>query len=60
MQKTIKVACLIKTHGNRTAADNVSLSVKQGTVLGLLGANGARRSTAIECILGAKKQEAVF
>jgi len=32
----------------------VSLTVKKGEVFGLLGANGAGKSTTIECILGTK------
>ena len=36
---------------------NLNLSVKHGTVFGLLGANGAGKSTTIECILGTKKAD---
>lgn len=45
---------LTKKYGNHTAVDNLCFSVKQGEVFGLLGANGAGKSTAIECILGTK------
>ncbi|MGN0448183.1 MAG: ABC transporter ATP-binding protein [Acutalibacteraceae bacterium] len=54
MQKAIEVTGLSKSYGNQLAADNISLSVKYGTVFGLLGANGAGKSTTIECILGTK------
>ncbi|MGN0572950.1 MAG: ATP-binding cassette domain-containing protein, partial [Acutalibacteraceae bacterium] len=54
MQTAIKTERLSKTYGNRRAIDNISLSVKCGTVFGLLGANGAGKSTTIECILGTK------
>lgn len=37
--------------------NNLNLSVKHGTVFGLLGANGAGKSTTIECILGTKKAD---
>ena len=54
MQTAIKVEQLSKTYGNLPAVDKISLSVKRGTVYGLLGANGAGKSTTIECILGTK------
>ena len=54
MQTAIKVEHLSKSYGNLLAIDNISLSVKCGTVYGLLGANGAGKSTTIECILGTK------
>lgn len=55
MQEVIKVEQLTKSYGALTAVDRLSLSVDRGTVFGLLGANGAGKSTAIECILGTKK-----
>lgn len=54
MQTAINVEQLSKSYGNRRAIDNINLSVKCGTVFGLLGANGAGKSTAIECILGTR------
>lgn len=54
MQTAIKVEQLSKSYGNLLAIDNISLSVKRGTVYGLLGANGAGKSTTIECILGTR------
>ena len=41
MQTVINVEQLSKSYGNLLAADQISLSVKRGTVYGLLGANGA-------------------
>lgn len=57
MQEVIKVQQLTKTYGTLLAADNISLSVTKGTVFGLLGANGAGKSTVIECMLGTKKAD---
>lgn len=57
MEEAIKVEQLSKSYGNLLAVDNVSLSVKRGTVYGLLGANGAGKSTTIECILGTKRAD---
>lgn len=57
MQEIIKIEQLTKSYGRLLAVDNLSLSVKSGTVFGLLGANGAGKSTTIECILGTKKAD---
>ncbi|WP_394923992.1 ABC transporter ATP-binding protein [uncultured Robinsoniella sp.] len=57
MQEVIKIEQLTKSYGKLLAVDNINLSVKSGTVFGLLGANGAGKSTTIECILGTKKAD---
>lgn len=54
MDDVIKVEHLSKSYGDLKAVDDLSFSVKHGTVFGLLGANGAGKSTTIECILGTK------
>ncbi len=53
----IVVKNLTKMYGNHTAVDNLTFQVKKGTVFGLLGANGAGKSSTIECILGTKKMD---
>lgn len=45
---------LTKKYGNYVAVDSLRFRVKQGEVFGLLGANGAGKSTTIECVLGTK------
>lgn len=57
MQEIMKVEQLTKSYGKLPAVNNVSFSVSRGTVFGLLGANGAGKSTTIECILGTKKAD---
>lgn len=57
MQTTIKVQNLCKSYGNIPAIKDINISVNQGEVFGLLGANGAGKSTTIECILGTKIAE---
>lgn len=52
--EVIKAQNLYKSYGNVQVLKDVSLSVKKGEVFGLLGANGAGKSTTIECILGTK------
>lgn len=41
-----------KVFGKRKVLDNVSLTVKEGEVLGFLGPNGAGKTTAIKIMLG--------
>lgn len=57
METTIKVRNLCKSYGNIPIIENINISVSQGEVFGLLGANGAGKSTTIECILGTKKAD---
>ena len=57
MDATIKVENLKKSYGNIAVLNDVNISVKSGEVFGLLGANGAGKSTAIECILGTRKPD---
>ena len=57
MEEVVKVESLTKAYGALPAVDHVSLSVKRGTAFGLLGANGAGKSTTIECILGTKRAD---
>lgn len=54
----IDVKNLTKKYGNYAAVDNLSFRVRKGEVFGLLGANGAGKSSTIECILGTKKMDA--
>ena len=58
MSEAIFVEGLTKSYSGKTVVDHLSLSVKSGTVFGLLGANGAGKSTTIECILGTKEADA--
>lgn len=57
MQEVIRVRQLTKSYGELRAIDNIDLSVTRGMTFGLLGANGAGKSTTIECILGTKKAD---
>ena len=58
MSEAILVEGLTKAYHGKTVVDHLNLSVKSGTVFGLLGANGAGKSTTIECILGTKQADA--
>ena len=54
MSEAVFAEELTKTYAGKTVVDHLDLSVKCGTVFGLLGANGAGKSTTIECMLGTK------
>jgi ABC-2 type transport system ATP-binding protein len=56
-ESAISVENLTKTFGFVRAVDNVTFSVERGEILGLLGHNGAGKSTIIRCILGIKKPD---
>ena len=58
MSEVIVVRGLTKHYGGKTVVDHLDLSVRSGTVFGLLGANGAGKSTAIECMLGTRRADA--
>jgi len=48
----IEVDHLVKRFGAFTSVDDLSLSVRQGEVFGLLGSNGAGKTTAIRVLCG--------
>ena len=58
MEKVLQVQNLSKSYGSVAAVSGLSLSVARGEVFGLLGPNGAWKSTSIECMLGVKKASA--
>lgn len=58
MKTCIEVKNLTKKFKERTVVDQLSFTVQKGETFGLLGHNGAGKSTTIETILGLKKAEA--
>ena len=48
----IEVKGLTKVYGNKTAVDNVSFKIRNGRIYGLLGSNGAGKSTTMNIIAG--------
>lgn len=57
MQAIISATNLKKSFGGKVAVDDIRLSVHKGETFGLLGANGAGKSTTVECLVGVKKPD---
>ena len=57
METVISVHNLEKSYGTKKAVDGISFDVQKGTIFGLLGHNGAGKSTTLECILSTKPFE---
>ena len=53
----LKVQNVTKTFGEKLAADNISFEINKPGVFGLLGTNGAGKSTTIRMILGILKKD---
>ncbi len=54
----IKLQGTVKKFGNFTALDGVDLEIPKGTAFGLLGSNGAGKSTILRLLSGIYQQEA--
>lgn len=57
MAEVLSVKNLKKSYGQTNILKNLSFSIQKGEFFGLLGHNGAGKSTTIDCILGMKKYE---
>ncbi len=54
-ETAVKIEDLVKTFGQFTAVDHVSLEVPKGEIFGFLGPNGAGKSTTIRMLCGLLK-----
>ena len=52
----LQVSALTKAFGDVRSVDGISFEVGKGEILGLLGANGAGKTTAINMILGRSEE----
>ncbi len=57
MNTCIEVKDLTKSLGGRVVVDKITFRVEKGEVFGLLGHNGAGKSTTIDLLLGLKKAD---
>ncbi len=55
--KTLTIENLQKSYGGRKVVDGVSFHVSRGEVVGLLGRNGAGKTTSFDMVLGLVKPE---
>lgn len=53
----IAVENLRKTYGSHVAVDDVSFEVRRGEIFGLLGSNGAGKTTVVECLEGLRRAD---
>ena len=58
MDEVIRAEGLSKSYGGRPVVRDLGLCVGAGEVFGLLGANGAGKTTSVECLLGVRKPDA--
>jgi ABC-2 type transport system ATP-binding protein len=57
MKIVIEVEHLRKAYGSTVAVDDVSFQVTEGEIFGLLGPNGASKTTTVECLQGLRHQD---
>ena len=50
MNNLLEIKNVVKTYGDFTALNNVSLTIPRGSVFGLLGPNGAGKTSLIRII----------
>ncbi|KAG2379101.1 hypothetical protein C9374_007739 [Naegleria lovaniensis] len=48
----VEVRHLVKRFGSKIAVKDVTFAISRGSCFGLLGSNGAGKTTSVECILG--------
>lgn len=48
---------LTKTYGDHVAVDDLSLTVRRGEIFGILGTNGAGKTTSVECAQGIRRPD---
>lgn len=52
MNTLISIEGLEKSYGSKTILNNIDLTVEAGQILGLVGANGAGKTTCLQALLG--------
>ena len=54
----VEVKNLVKIFGETLAVDHLNMEVKEGEIFGMLGLNGAGKSTTMRCMLSLIKPDA--
>lgn len=57
MSTVIAVEHLAKRYGGTVAVRDVSFDVATGEIFGVIGANGAGKTTIVECLQGLRHQD---
>ena len=55
--KVIEVSSLCKSFGDRVLINNLSFSVPKGSIVGIIGGNGAGKTTFLRMLVGAEKPD---
>ena len=58
MVALLEVEQLVKRYGVHVAVDGVDLSVAEGEIFGIVGLNGAGKTTMVECVQGLRRPDA--
>ena len=53
----LSIRDMSKSFGRNRVLDRINLNVKRGTVMGLMGENGAGKSTMMKCLFGAYQKD---
>ncbi len=57
METLIQAKGLTKKYGRATVLDQLDMTIEKGKIVGLIGHNGAGKTTALKCILGLSPYE---
>jgi len=57
-ETVLEIEGLHKTYGEFTAVEDVSLAVDRGEIFGILGSNGAGKTTSVECAQAIRRADA--
>lgn len=58
MSNKIQLKNVVKNYGNFTALQDITLSIKEGSIFGLIGKNGAGKTTILKILSGMIKKSA--
>lgn len=56
-EPVLELAGISKRYGDTTVVDDLSLTVERGEIFGLLGTNGAGKTTSVECAQGIRRTD---